>query len=184
MSPRESGRWLWSPCPSWALFAVPKVPELLLDGVVGQPPTPTTLGAKTAEASEAESPEAEVGGAGLQVPQASPLQLAVLRAVGRVVSGAGAYPGAFLKRPGGDSCRLTCAYVGGLPAVTQLLGDCPSWFPEARGLAVPSPGCSCCLKLWPLCHILFLEQRELPWALAGGQGGGGVGEQGEGASAR
>lgn len=175
MSPRESGRWLWSPCPSWALFAVPKVPELLLDSVLGQPPTPTTLGAKTAEASEAESPEAEVGGAGLQVPQASPLQLAVLRAVGRVMSGAGAHPGAFLKRPGGDSCRLMCAYVGGLPAVAQLLGDCPSWFPEARGLAVPSPGCSRCLKVWPLCHILFLEQRELPWALAGGQGGCGCG---------
>ena len=46
--------------------SVPKVPELLLDGVVGQPSTPMTLGAKTAEAPEAESPEAEVGGGGLR----------------------------------------------------------------------------------------------------------------------
>lgn len=52
--------------------------------------------------------------------------------------GWGMYPAAFLKWPGGDTRRLTlCACVGRLPAVVQLLGDCPPWFPEAWGLAVP-----------------------------------------------
>lgn len=73
----------------------------------------------------------KVGGTG-------PLQLPILGAVGHGVSGVGGPARSLPAVAPRDTQRLTLyACSGMLPAVAQLLGDRPSWFPGALGWLYP-----------------------------------------------
>lgn len=102
--------------------------------------------------------EAEVRGGGPQALQTGPLQLLVLGARGHVMSGAGAHPGAFQRRPTG----LRCAEQEGF----QLRPSCAeAALPGSRGPGAGCAlrGCSWRLRGRPLGSVFFLVHRELLW---------------------
>lgn len=111
---------------------------------------------------------------GPQAPRAGLLRLTVQGAVGCVTSRVRARLGAFLKEMHeADIVCLRGKASSRGPAVRRL----PFLAPGGLESSMPSPGCSWCLKVQPLCRTLFLEQRGLLWALDGGQAwnGGAVG---------
>lgn len=103
---------------------------------------------------------------GPQAPRACLLQLAVQGAVGCVTSGVRARLGAFPKEM--HETDIVCLR-GKASSCGPAVRRPPFLVPGGWESSVPSPGCSRCLKVQPLCRTLFLEQRGLLWALDGGQ---------------
>ena len=122
------------------------------------------LGAMRTEAPKTESPEAEVGGA--TGPESRSALAHCSGCCGLCHVLVRARLGAFLKEmhEADIMCLRGKASSRG-PAVRRP----PFLVPGGLESSMPFPGCSWCLKVQPLCHTLFLEQRGLLWALDGGQ---------------